>query len=169
MHPLKQYLIDVDEGIQEFSERVGVSRQTLYRIVTKKQMPKPDLARRIVEATGGAVSLEVIYGGDGLRSGVFTRAEDIALDHERLKLAIAISVNHLWGEHKELLGEQVINDAAEATRLIYAALCKFSVQRARPELALAFMPVFKEVLSASTAPPALAEDTAALAQRLYQH
>ncbi|WP_411819536.1 helix-turn-helix transcriptional regulator [Hyphococcus formosus] len=168
MHPLKQYLIDVDEGIQAFSERVGVSRQTLYRIITRKQMPKPDLARRIVEATGGAVTLEVIYGGEGLRTGVYTRAEDVVLDHDRLKLAIAISVSHLWGERKNKLDDVALDPAAEAVRHIFAALCKISVRPEGPSLALAFLPVFNDLLGTEQEEIELAEETAKLAERLYQ-
>ena len=41
MHPLKQYLHDVEETFQDFAARVGVSRQTLYRIVSGAQAPKP--------------------------------------------------------------------------------------------------------------------------------
>ena len=47
MHPLKQYLQDVDEPLQDFARRVGASRQTLYRIISGVQAPKPALAQRI--------------------------------------------------------------------------------------------------------------------------
>ena len=47
MHPLKQYLHDVDEPLQDFARRVGASRQTLYRIISGRQSPKPALASAI--------------------------------------------------------------------------------------------------------------------------
>ena len=67
MHPLKEYLKAVDEPVRDFAARVGASRQTLYRIIAGAQAPKPILARRIVEATGGAVSMDTLYNGG--RSG----------------------------------------------------------------------------------------------------
>ena len=117
MHPLKQYLRDVEEGFQDFAARVGVSRQTLYRIVSGAQAPKPMLARRIVEATGGAGTLDLRYGGAACGGaevvGFTARQEEPLLDPERLRLAVAVVINHLRAEEDAAPGAAMLAIAAE--------------------------------------------------------
>lgn len=172
MHPLKQYLCDVEEGVQEFADRVGVSRQTLYRIITGIQAPKPMLARRIVEATGGAVTLAMLYGGGPQSAEVIAlaaRAEEPLLDHERLKLAFAVVINHLRPPDSQPSPPETLDIAAEAAVNTYAALAKLTTRRGPARLAQALRPVLEEILKESGAAPgpAALERGAELAAELY--
>lgn len=172
MHPLKQYLRDVEEGVQEFADRVGVSRQTLYRIVSGVQAPKPMLARRIVEATGGAVTLAMLYGGGPTSAEIVSisaRAEEPMLDHERLKIAFAVVINHLRPADGAPLAPAALDIAAEAAVNTYAALAKLTTRQGAARLAQALRPVLEEILKESgTVPgPAALERGADLAAQLY--
>jgi DNA-binding XRE family transcriptional regulator len=125
MHPLKQYLQDIDETIQDFAQRVGASRQTLYRIIGGNQTPKPALARRIVEATGAAVAFEALYHGDPAQGEVVgLRAEYDAplLEQDRLKVSLAIVINHLSPQDRQSPPDEAVEIAAEAVVNTYAAL-----------------------------------------------
>lgn len=176
MHPLKLYLNEVDERMQDFAERVGVSRQTLYRIVGGVQAPKPMLARRIVEATGGAVTLAMLYGGEAPNSaeilGMTPRAEEPMLDCERLQLAIAAVINHLRAEDSAPMSAAILAVAAEAGVNTYAALARLSTRRGPARLAQALRPVLEEILKESggvPAPSALDRGAELAAELYFQH
>ncbi|MEZ5892481.1 MAG: helix-turn-helix transcriptional regulator [Parvularculaceae bacterium] len=173
MHPLKQYLVDVDERLQDFAERVGASRQTLYRIISGGQAPKPMLARRIVEATGGAITLSMLYGGGRDAAeivGFAPRAEDAALDRDRLRLAFAVVVNHLRPDAPPPSPE-MFDIAADAAASTYAALSRVTTRRGRDRLAQALRPVLEEILKETGAVPSSSalEHGADLAAQLYDH
>lgn len=170
MHPLKQYLQDVEETVSEFAARVGASRQTLYRICTGDQQPKPLLAQRIVEATGGAVSLNMLYadGADIIEAPI--QAADSALDLERLRIAITIVVNHLLGGEVNA-PEALIAIATEAADNTYAALSRFTSRGGPDRLAQALRPVIEETLrecAAEPAPTALDHGARLAAQMYYR-
>ncbi len=174
MHPLKAYLRDVKESIVEFGARVGASRQTLYRIIGGTQAPKPPLARRIVEATGGAVSFDVLYqrrdadGGEVLR---FTPPEDGApLIQERVRQALAIVVNHLSPKDKPDIPEDAVELGAEAVVNTYIALSAVTTRQGRDRLCQALRPVLEEILREYSASPPLSsalDRGAELATQLY--
>ncbi|WP_428410488.1 helix-turn-helix transcriptional regulator [Hyphococcus sp.] len=173
MHPLKQYLREVEEGFQDFAARVGVSRQTLYRIVSGGQAPRPLTARRIVEATGGAVTLDMLYGGKA-RGGaevvkLNARADEPLLDPERLRLALAVVINHLRAEESAPLDAGMLAVGAEAAVHTYAALSPLTTRQGPARLAQALRPVLEEILKESggvPAPSAL-DRGAELAAELY--
>ena len=172
MHPLKRYLHDVDERVQDFAQRVGVSRQTLYRIISGAQAPKPLLARRIVEATGGAVTLAMLYGGvkGGAEIIALPVANDEAqLDAARLKLAMAVVINHLRPAHAPPAAAALLDIAAEAAASTYAALSRLTTRQGPARLAQALRPVLEEILKESgTVPAASALDRGAeMAADLY--
>lgn len=176
MHPLKQYLRDVDERFQDFAERVGVSRQTLYRIVSGVQAPRPMLARRIVEATGGAVTLGMLYGqeaqGDAEVVNLNAKPDDAPLDTERLKLALAVVINHLRAEDSAPSGPDVLAIAAEAGANTYAALSRLTTRRGPARLGQALRPVLEEILKESggvPAPSALDRGAELAAELYFQH
>lgn len=60
-HPLDTYLTEQNESHAAFSKRVGTTRQTIYRIVTRQNKPSPKLALKIVAATDDAVSMTSLY------------------------------------------------------------------------------------------------------------
>lgn len=173
MHPLKQYLHDIDETILDFAHRVGTSRQTLYRIIGGNQTPKPALAHRIVEASGGAVAFEALYQREDLHSEVAALADRdkaLSLDRNRLKVAIAIVINHLSPQDKESPHDAVMAIAAEAVENTYNALSRITTRRGPDRLRQALRPVLEEILRefAGSPPPAVALDRGAeLAAQLY--
>ncbi len=171
MHPLKKYLSDLQEPVADFSARVGVSRQTLYRIINRKQSPKPALARRIVEATGGAVSLSDLWGVSTGKIVPFPVAQgETVLDNHRLKLALSIVFNHLTAQGVPDPPDLSIAIAAEAAANTYAALSRVTTRQGPARLTQALRPVLEEILRecADPVPPAVAIDRGAqLATELY--
>jgi len=174
LHPLKQYLRDLNEPIQDFANRVGASRQTLYRIIGGTQAPKPALARRIVDATGGAVSYEMLYSGRGAASaeviGLFVEGKQPLLDHERVKVAIAIVVNHLTPPNNSNPQDVAVDIAAEAVVNTYAALATVTTRQGPDRLCQALRPVLAEILQENegSPPPAGVLDRGAeLGAQLY--
>ncbi len=55
-HPLRRYRKDTETTLDALAEKIGATAATLSRIETGKQDPSLDLVRRLIEATGGAVS-----------------------------------------------------------------------------------------------------------------
>ncbi len=173
MHPLKRYLSEIQESVTDFSARVGASRQTLYRIINGQQSPKPALARRIIEATGGAVSLDDLFAGDAGCGAVLampTDRMDAALDNHRLQLALAIVFNHLTTQGAPDPPDRSFEIAAEAAANTYAALHPVTTRQGPARLTQALRPVLEEILReyADPIPPAVAIDRGAdLATELY--
>ncbi len=173
MHPLKRYLSDLQESVADFSARVGASRQTLYRIINGRQSPKPALARRIVEATGGAVSLGDLFEPDAAQGKILplpAGRNELELDNHRLKLALAIVFNHLTAQGAPDPPERSVAIAAEAAANTYAALRPVTTRQGPARLTQALRPVLEEILRecADPVPPAGAIDRGAqLATELY--
>lgn len=173
MHPLKQYLSELQESVADFSARVGASRQTLYRIINGRQTPKPALARRIIEATGGAVSLDDLFAGDAARGTVLPMPMDridVELDNHRLRLALAIVFNHLTAQDAPDPPDRSFEIAAEAAANTYAALRPVTTRQGPARLSQALRPVLEEILReyADPVPPTGAIDRGAeLATELY--
>jgi len=172
MHPLKQYLQDIDEPLQDFARRVGASRQTLYRIISGVQAPKPALARRIVEATGSAVAFEQLYVNKDQRSDIanLKAANDVdGLDRSRLKLVLAIVLNHLLPTDLPGSPEELAEVAAEAVLNTYAALSTVTTRQGPDRLQQALRPVLEEILRefAGRPPPTALDQGTGLAMQLY--
>ncbi|NOX81872.1 MAG: helix-turn-helix transcriptional regulator [Alphaproteobacteria bacterium] len=177
MHPLKAYLRDVGETIQAFGARVSASRQTLYRIIGGAQAPKPALARRIVEATGGAVTFEALYprpsGGPktgGEVVGLNTGEAGGGLNPERVRVALAIVVDHLAVKDKPEPPDAAVTIAAEAVVNTYIALSTVTTRQGPERFCQALRPVLEEILreySASPPPPAALDRGAELATQIY--
>ena len=173
MHPLKQYLAQLQESVTDFSTRVGASRQTLYRIINGRQTPKPALARRIIEATGGAVTLDDLFTGEAVRGKVLPMPLDRAegeIDNHRLRLALAIVFNHLTAQDALDPPDRTFEIAAEAAANTYAALRPVTTRQGPARLTQALRPVLEEILReyADPVPPIGAIDRGAeLATELY--
>lgn len=174
MHPLRKYLNEMQESVADFGARVGASRQTLYRLINGRQSPKPALARRIVEATGGAVTLDVLFSVDGPDTAKVVafagNDEALDLDLHRLKLSLSIVINHLTAQDAPDPPDKAIEIAAEATANTYAALSPVTTRQGPARLTQALRPVLEEILQeyADPPPPAGALDRGAqLATDLY--
>ena len=172
MHPLKQYLQEIDEPLQDFARRVGASRQTLYRIISGVQAPKPALARRILEATGSAVAFEQLYvnkdqSGDTVR---LKAANDVdRLDRSRLKVVLAIVLNHLLPPDLPGASEQTSEIAAEAVVNTYVALSTVTSRQGPDRLQQALRPVLEEILQEYAGRPSRSalDHGTGLAMQLY--
>lgn len=173
MHPLKKYLLDVRESVPEFGARVGASRQTLYRIINGQQSPKPALARRVVEATGNAVTLNDLFGaadGSGAAIVSLPPAEDAGLDLRRLKIALSIVLNHLSVNENAAPPDHAVEIAAEAAANTYLALAPVTTRHGPARLTQALRPVLEEILreyAGSPPPPGALDRGAELATDLY--
>lgn len=58
IHPLAAFIDAHGLTYEAFGRRVGLSRVSVHRIVSGSQIPSPESALAIVDATGGAVTLE---------------------------------------------------------------------------------------------------------------
>ena len=176
MHPLRRYLADVNEPVRAFAARVGTSRQTLYRIFSGAHAPKPALARRIVEASGGSVSFDALYQSpeapdDGAVVTIPRKSND-ALDAGRLMLAIAIVFNHVTASEADGPSKSSFVLAAEAVIETYSALSKVTTRRGADRLRQALRPVLEELLNEhmGKAPSSVELEKAVdLATQLYLH
>ena len=176
MHPLGRYLKELEEPVQDFARRVGASRQTLYRIIRGAQAPKPTLARRIVEATGGAVDFEALYAGSGERPAEKVVTLDAGereelLDQDRVRHALAIVISHLSPAGQPEPPDEAIDIAAEAVVNTYAALSNITTRRGPDRLCQALRPVLEEILREYSGPPppsALARGAALASQYYYR-
>ncbi len=172
MHPLKQYLKDVEEPLQDFARRVGVSRQTLYRIISGRQAPKPALAKRIVEATGRVVSFEMLYKNGAQKAKIVDISDGYEappLDQTRLKSVLSIVVNHLTADDQFSPPETAIDIAADAVLNTYIALSTVTTRQGPNRLQQALRPVLGEILReySDQVPETLLDQGAAFATQLY--
>ena len=171
-HPLRQYLSDVGESHQDFALRVGTSRQTLYRLINGDQTPRPALASRIVEATGGAVTFNMLYG-DPKRAGAdivgLSRGNtEPLLDYKRMHMALNIVVDHLTPKDCQVT-TPLLHIGVEAAVNTYEALSVVTSREGPARLAQALRPVLEEMLQELGVPiSASAVDRGAdLAAQLY--
>lgn len=168
MHPLRHYLSEVNESVQAFAERIGVSRQTLHKIMTGRHAPGPLIARRIVEATGGAITFSMIYEAGGGDVVALEPPEPPPLDADRLKRVFAAVVAHLRPD-AAAPAPDMFEIAADAAIGAYAALSKVTTRRGPARLSQALRPVLEEILK-ETGPlpaPSSLDQGADLAAQLY--
>lgn len=60
---LRQFLRDRNMSVVALQAAIGVrSRNTVYRYLRGEQVPRREIALRVVAATGGAVTLDDLYG-----------------------------------------------------------------------------------------------------------
>jgi len=58
VHPLTQYRLAEGLSGEAVAKRAGTSRQTIHRIESGAQFPSLTLIRRLIDATGGAVTAD---------------------------------------------------------------------------------------------------------------
>ncbi|MEQ1930295.1 MAG: hypothetical protein ABL957_07140 [Parvularculaceae bacterium] len=164
-HPLKTYLNETGDNVSAFARRVGVAADALEEMLGNRQPPEPALARRIVLATGGAVSFDQLMSGRGaVIADLSVRlAADSSLDLTRLAGAIACAAADLPGADR--IPSRDFDIAAEAAAHTYAALARLTPSEGRGRLVQALRPILAEILKDSgTLPQDLqALDAAALA------
>lgn len=62
---LTDYLQRSGTTLAQLADQLGCNRGMLSRIARGRQIPRPDLMRRIYDATQGAVTANDFYGLDG--------------------------------------------------------------------------------------------------------
>ncbi|MGE0409170.1 MAG: helix-turn-helix domain-containing protein [Amphiplicatus sp.] len=142
IHPLKDYIVSSGDSIAGFARRIGVSRQSVFRIIAGRQTPKPALARRIVEATGGAVSFETFYGARV--ADLSARRGEEGLNPDLLALVLRYVLGRVVATPAPL-APAMIDAAAEAVVNTHAALSKITTRRGPDRLAQALRPVLEEI------------------------
>jgi len=174
MHPLKTYLSNIKEPVQDFAVRVGTSRQTLHRIFSGAMDPRPALAKRIVEATGGAVTFEMLYRYRACCGEHPISRRDgpcqTKLDRVRIRTALSIVVNHMSPKGRPPPSCEVMDASADAVLKIFDALSKVAAHAENDRIARSFRPVINEMLQLyGVRPTAAALDQAArLGLKLYK-
>ena len=146
-HPLLDYIRATDDTQAGFAARIGVSRRTLGRIISGERAPKPEIARRIVEATGGAVSLELLLGADkGVLSDLSAiRADEEVIDSSLLGPVLRHALGTIANPTAPSPSQQVIEAAAEAAANTHAALARVTTRHGRDRLSQALLPVLEEI------------------------
>ncbi|MEX0645503.1 MAG: helix-turn-helix transcriptional regulator [Parvularculaceae bacterium] len=143
-HPLKDYIVATADTVAGFARRVGTSRQTISRIIAGLQSPKPDLARRIAEATGGAVPLEAFFG-PRVEDLAGRRSADDALDVDLLAIILRFVLRTVADPSAPPPADETIDVAAEAVASTHAALARVTTRRGPDRLAQALRPVLEEI------------------------
>lgn len=168
-HPLKDYIVASGDSVAGFARRVGASRQTISRIIAGRQSPKPELARRIAEATGGAVPLEALFGPRVTDLAERRAAED-ALDVDLLAPILRFVLRTIAGPSAPRPSEATIDVAADAVAGTHAALARVTTRRGPDRLAQALRPVLEEIQKECPElllPPERLDEAAASAGALY--
>jgi transcriptional regulator with XRE-family HTH domain len=143
-HPLKVYIESSADTVAGFARRIGVARQTISRIIAGQQTPKPELARRIAEATGGAVPFEIFYGvqvADLAERRVFEEELDVDLLAPILRFVLRTIADPSAPAPRG----DTIDVAAEAVANTHAALARVTTRRGPDRLAQALRPVLEEI------------------------
>lgn len=164
-HPLEDYLAAAGDRVEDFAARVGVEAARLRRVIAGEEAPDPALARRIVEAAGGAVLFESLYGGE---VAAFPARDDEAIDPVRLAPLVEAALRETgMAEADAVLAAPV---AAEAIADACAALARVTTRRGPDRLLQALRPVFAEILTETPdlcVPSDALDRAAALAAQRY--
>ena len=164
-HPLQAYLDEIGDNATSFARRVGVAPDAIVELLDDRRPPESALARRIVLATGGAVSFDQMMSGGGAIIADLTDRlpSDASLDLSRLADALAGAAANLPGA--DSIPSRDFDIAAEAAAHNYAALVRLTSSEGRGRLVQALRLILAEILKDSgTLPQDLqALDAAALA------
>lgn len=141
-HPLRDFIAETNDTLTAFSRRIGVSRRTLSRILAGAA-PRPDVARRIVEATGGAVAFDALYASAAPVADLTALRRDDApdLDADLLTQVLGHVLGVIAGRG---IDPETAAAAAEAAVGTHAALAAVTTRRGRDRLAQALRPVLAE-------------------------
>lgn len=146
-HPLLDYILATADTRTAFAARIGVSRRTLARILSGERAPRPEIARRIVEATGGAVSLEALFSvqGGALADLAGARADGEAIDAALLGPVLGHALAAMASPSAPAPSAEMLEAAAEAVANTHAALARVTTRRGPDRLVQALRPVLEEI------------------------
>lgn len=147
-HPLKDYIAATGDTLTAFAARIGVSRRTLSRIIARERAPRPEIARRIVEATGGAVSMAALFGADesAVPDLAGRRLEESDVDVALLAQVLRHTLERVSEGRGRPPADALIEAAAEAVANTYAAMTAVTTRRGPDRLVQALRPVLEEIL-----------------------
>lgn len=164
-----------------FAKLIGLDADRFGRMLSGSEAIDPPLARRMVDATGGALILtDLIAQPPGAAAVVDLRdrfaAEAPEIDTERLTGILATLLPKLIGGARRAGDEHLPRLAADAAAHTYAALSTVTTRRGPDRLIQALQPVFAEILEDLSAPAAsrrrlqqASEDAAALYFQALPH
>lgn len=164
LHPLEDWLAAAGDSAGDFAARLGASPSALETMMSGAAGDLA-LARRIVDATEGAVSLDDLMGA-GLADFMAAKTDE-AIDTARLAAALEEALETLAGAPVPTALARI---GAEAAAGAHAALARVTSRRGVDRLVQALRPVLEEMLQGSPAPavpPARLERAAQDAAGLY--
>lgn len=166
LHPLEDYIAASGDSPACFAARVGASASALEAVMSGEGVDLA-LARRIVDATEGAVSLADVMG-EGLADFMSAKADD-AIDAAVLAAALRPALERLADGP---VSPTLARVGAEAAAGAHAALARVTSRRGADRLVQALRPVLQEMLQGWPGPAVphdrlerAAEDAAALYYR----
>lgn len=155
---LLTYLRETRTTPKAFAKLIGVDAERLLRILDGAEPIDAGLARRMVDATGGALTLEDL-AADGRSPGTVVvdmrsriASDGVEIDAERLAKVLAACLPSLIGGNRRKGDDRLPGLAADAAIHTYLALSTVTTRRGADRLAQALRPVFAEILEDLTAP-----------------
>lgn len=151
MHPLEDFIAASGDTIADFARRIGADRATLVEIVRGARAPAPSLARRIVEACGGALEFADLYPRGAAGAAIVdlrARAgEGVRFDAALLAATINEAIAEIArGAGSAATAGPLAPIGAEAAIETYAALASVTTRRDPDRLAQALAPALAEIL-----------------------
>ncbi len=165
MQALRDYIEASAAGHDAFARRVAISAEDLQRIIEGALIDRR-LAQRIVDATGGAVTIDELMPEAGgvvdLQARVAASEDEI--DQEALTQVLAAILPALVGGANRKGDEHLPRLAADAVAGAYAAMSTVTTRRNADRLVQALQPVFAEILEEMSAPPSRRSEVGPLAR-----
>lgn len=157
MEALLTYLRETRTTPKAFAKLIGLDAEPFARLLSGEEGIEPSIAQRIVDATGGAIFLEDLTGGDepirvivDMRGRFASGAPDI--DVERLAGILAALLPAMLGGSRRKGDNRLPGLAAEAAANTYSALSTVTTRSGADRLVQALRPVFAEILEEMSAP-----------------
>lgn len=176
MEALQTYLRETRTTPKAFAKLIGVEPERLERILAGAEPVGCALARRMVDATGGALILEDLAAEGAAASGIVLdmrsrlAADKSEIDVGRLEKVLAECLPPLVGGNRRKGDDRLPGLAADAAANTYLALSTVTTRRGADRLAQALRPVFAEILEDLSAPKSArlkVDQTARQAAELY--
>jgi hypothetical protein len=170
MEPLRTYLRETRTTPKAFAKLIGVDAGRLERMLAGGEAIAPALARRMVDATGGALLIEDLSGeapGAGVVIDLRERfaGQGAEIDATRLTEILSPLMPALIGGSRRKGDDRLPGLAAEAAANTYAALATVTSRSGSDRLVQALRPVFSEILEELSAPRAARQRIAQMARK----
>jgi hypothetical protein len=158
MKALLDHLAATGDRPADFARRIGLEPEILQRALEGGAMLDRSVLLRIIDLSGGALTLADLDGEAGVAEVADFRARFAAkdeIDIEALTSALAEALLPLFGGMRRKGDEFLPRLAAEATAGAYDALSTITTRRGADRLAQALRPVVEEILAELSAPSSL--------------